>query len=155
MRPQFITEERPFYQSPCYQDSGSRTTARQRGGGPTPRLALDQSHHAEQQLVARPSDVDKAHADGRPDSTCSWPADSPTTQANYELFPLLTHPCRSAPFDNTGWSRPSSTDCWSDFETMMDSWFSTNSNSVDRYQLNGHYCSQPIVPDTFYSQGHI
>jgi len=153
---QSITREQPFYHSPGFQDSGSSKTAARHGrGGPRQWTTVNQSHHAEQQPVACDSDVATAHANGRPAPTCFWPADSLTTRANFELFPRLSHRCRSTPVDNTGWSCPPSNDCWSDFETTMDSWCNANSNCVDRYQLiNGHYC-QPIAADTFHLQGRI
>jgi len=151
---QSITQEQPFSQSQGFLQLDSETAARHRGGGPTPWTTLNQSHHAEQQPVACNSNVATAHANGRQNSACFWPADSRTTRANCELFPRLSHRCHSVPFDNTGWSCPPSGDCWSDFETTMDSWCNANSNYVDRYQLNGRYC-QPIPADTFHLQRRI
>ena len=119
------------------QDSGNMSTACAWEREPTWwNAVIDQSHHP----VACRRDVDAAHR-----SDCSTPTSFwPNVQANYELFPGPSYPCGSAPFDNTEWSCPSSTDCWSDFETTMGNWFNTNTisdcfDSDDRCQRNNHF----------------
>jgi len=129
-------------QSPCNDLTPACVSGTAAAAAATSWNGVIQTSSAELQLSSCRYDVDERSTASRPRHSPSsfWPCVSgPVVPPNYDLFPGLP-----LPFNDSTRSYPSTSQCWSDSDIMMDNWLYTNSNSARFDPADRSFLTSPL-----------